>query len=168
MIAKTSMILATVVAALFATYSPVRAQDELTCEDARCLFQQEITGTCSCEDIRNHGQYVKCVGGVVRKLTKENPEFKNCRGKMIRCAARSTCGKPGFVTCNAPGVAGARSDARVRAGTRTASARMGTLIVFLRSLGAQHDVGPVYPPGVPGGVRTAPFPRLACRKHRCR
>ena len=100
MIAKTSMILAAAVAALLATYSPVRAQDELTCEDARCLFQQEITGRCPCEGNRNHGQYVKCVGQVIRELTKANPEFKNCRGKMVRCAARSTCGKDGFVTCN--------------------------------------------------------------------
>ena len=77
-----------------------RAQDTLTCEDARCIFQQEVTANCSCEEARNHGQYVKCVGRVVRALTAANPEFKNCRGKIIRCAARSTCGKEGFVTCN--------------------------------------------------------------------
>jgi hypothetical protein len=78
-----------------------RAQDtELTCEDARCMFQAEITGECACDGFRNHGQYVKCVGAAVRRLTAANPDFKNCRGKLVRCAARSICGKEGFVTCN--------------------------------------------------------------------
>jgi hypothetical protein len=26
----------------------------------------------------------------------------NCKGKVVRCAARSTCGKEGFVTCQIP------------------------------------------------------------------
>ena len=78
-----------------------RAQDAaLTCEDARCMFQQQVDAECSCSQARNHGQYVKCVGKIIRQLTSEHPEFKNCRGKLVRCAARSTCGKEGFVTCN--------------------------------------------------------------------
>jgi len=77
-----------------------RAQDtELTCEDARCMFQQEVDTRCPCSGARNHGQYVKCVGKVIRELTAAHPEFKSCRGKLVRCAARSTCGKEGFVTC---------------------------------------------------------------------
>jgi hypothetical protein len=27
---------------------------------------------------------------------------KTCRGKIVRCAARSICGKPDFVTCHRP------------------------------------------------------------------
>ena len=85
---------------LLASSAPVSAQDtELTCEDARCMFQQEITDRCPCEGQKNHGQYVKCVGGVIREITEANPDLKNCRGKLVRCAARSTCGKEGFVTC---------------------------------------------------------------------
>ena len=101
MIAKISMMLATLTIVLAVGQSAARAQDtELTCEDARCLFQQEISDRCSCTDARNHGQYVKCTGAVIRELTAAHPEFKNCRGKLVRCAARSTCGKEGFVTCN--------------------------------------------------------------------
>jgi hypothetical protein len=77
-----------------------QAQDTaLTCEDARCLFQQQVDAECSCSEAANHGRYVKCVGKIIRQLTSEHPEFKNCRGKLVRCAARSTCGKEGFVTC---------------------------------------------------------------------
>jgi len=50
--------------------------------------------------VRNHGQYVKCVGRVIRGLTDAHLEFKNCRGKLVRRTARSTCRKEGFVTCN--------------------------------------------------------------------
>jgi len=91
-----------VAAAFTLMATAVRAQDTaLTCEDARCIFQQEVTANCSCEEAGNHGQYVKCVGRIVRALTADNSEFKSCRGKIIRCAARSTCGKKeGFVTCN--------------------------------------------------------------------
>lgn len=101
MIPKNWTICSLALLALVTLQAPARAQDaELTCEDARCLFQQEITGRCSCNDMKNHGQYVKCVGAVIRELTAANPEFKNCRGKLVRCAARSTCGKEGFVACN--------------------------------------------------------------------
>jgi hypothetical protein len=93
-----STFVAAVALALVATGA--RAQDtELTCEDARCMFQGEVDARCPCSGNRNHGQYVKCVGQVIRELTAANPEFKNCRGKLVRCAARSTCGKEGFVTC---------------------------------------------------------------------
>jgi len=93
--------LATLTLVLAVGQPAARAQDtELTCEDARCLFQQEISDRCSCAEARNHGQYVKCTGAVIRELTAAHPEFKNCRGKLVRCAARSTCGKEGFVTCN--------------------------------------------------------------------
>jgi len=88
-------------AALAVLATGARAQDgELTCEDARCLFQQQITADCPCDQARNHGQYVKCVGKIIRDLTTAHPEFKTCRGKLVRCAARSTCGKGDFVTCN--------------------------------------------------------------------
>jgi len=94
-------IFSTIVAAAALTLiaTGARAQDtELTCEDARCMFQQQVTEACPCGDFTNHGQYVKCVGKIIRELTA-NTEFGNCRGKLVRCAARSTCGKQGFVTC---------------------------------------------------------------------
>jgi hypothetical protein len=93
-----STIVAAAALALIATGA--RAQDAaLTCEDARCMFQQLVDTECPCSVARNHGQYVKCVGRIIRQLTSEHPEFKTCRGKLVRCAARSTCGKEGFVTC---------------------------------------------------------------------
>ena len=84
---------------LTAAPGPVHAEETLSCDEARCLFQEEIDSKCSCENARNHGQYVKCVGRVIRNLTRDGQISQRCRGKLVRCAARSTCGKADFVTC---------------------------------------------------------------------
>src|SRR5262245_13454190 len=57
-----------------------------------------IASTCVCTAATNHGQYVKCVTHEV-KTAVANGLPTNCKGAVVRCAARSTCGKPGFVTC---------------------------------------------------------------------
>src|SRR5262245_1491324 len=54
-----------------------------------------VAANCDCAGAANHGQYVKCVTEQAR-ATLGNP---SCRGAVTKCAARSTCGKPGFVTC---------------------------------------------------------------------
>ena len=78
------------------------AQDELTCEEARCAFQQMLTEECSCTEASNHGQHVSCVAHLVKQLSKDDQIPTNCKGKLKRCAARSVCGKQdrGFVTCS--------------------------------------------------------------------
>jgi hypothetical protein len=45
---------------------------------------------------------VSCVAHIVRRLSDAGTIPVNCRGKIKRCAARSTCGKSGFVTCRFP------------------------------------------------------------------
>jgi hypothetical protein len=80
--------------------TPAPAQTD--CEAARCAVQAAINEACSCTEAGNHGRYVSCVAHVVRRLTDEGAIPINCRGKVKRCAARSTCGRPGFVTCRRP------------------------------------------------------------------
>jgi hypothetical protein len=80
----------------------VATAQKVDCEPARCAVQQAITDNCSCDMVRNHGQYVKCVTHLVRQLSRDGTVPINCRGKIVRCAARSVCGKPGFVTCQIP------------------------------------------------------------------
>jgi len=61
----------------------------------------DSTCTCSTEDppAVNHGQYVSCAVGVVNQRAGDNLLPTYCKGAVKRCAARSTCGKPGFVAC---------------------------------------------------------------------
>jgi hypothetical protein len=72
------------------------------CEPARCAVQSAIQLACPCDGQTNHGRYVSCVAHVVKRLSDEGQIPINCRGKIRRCAARSTCGKAGFVTCRVP------------------------------------------------------------------
>ena len=81
--------------------APVRAKQD--CEPARCAAQAAIIAQCpSCDDADNHGRYVSCVAHVVKKLVDDGTVPVNCKGEVVRCAAKSTCGKPGFVRCLFP------------------------------------------------------------------
>ncbi len=77
-----------------------RAQTD-SCEAARCAMQARLAA-CDCTTADNHGRYVSCITHVIRQLVGEGLVPVNCKGKLVRCAARSVCGKPGFVTCNIP------------------------------------------------------------------
>jgi hypothetical protein len=72
--------------------------------DARCndpdleTVRDRILTECPCTG--NHGQYVSCIAHKVRDAVRSEELDVNCKGKVVRCAARSTCGKKsGFVTC---------------------------------------------------------------------
>jgi hypothetical protein len=58
-----------------------------------------VAACCDCDGFRNHGQYVRCVAHAVNALRKGGCLDDTAKRSMKRCAARSTCGKPGFVTC---------------------------------------------------------------------
>jgi hypothetical protein len=72
------------------------------CEPARCAVQVRVATECPCESATNHGRYVSCVAHIVNQLAHDGTIPTNCKGKVTRCAARSTCGKEGFVTCSIP------------------------------------------------------------------
>lgn len=72
------------------------------CEPARCAVQAALDTECPCDQATNHGRHVSCVAHVVNRLSKQGTIPTNCKGKIKRCAARSICGKEGFVTCHIP------------------------------------------------------------------
>lgn len=67
------------------------------CEAERCDLQPDLTAACPCQG-QNHGQYVGCV-----RRFMHGHGATQCRGAIMRCAARSTCGKENAVTCDLPG-----------------------------------------------------------------
>src|SRR5689334_307620 len=97
---KTILTTAFVSALLLMSQGIVRAQEEMSCEDWRCQFQQQLETNCNCDTATNHGRYVSCVAHVLKDLTDQGLP-KNCKGKLQRCAAKSVCGKQdrGFATC---------------------------------------------------------------------
>lgn len=53
-----------------------------------------VAANCDCAGAANHGAFVSCAAEQAKGLAN-----KSCRGAVVSCAAKSTCGKPGFVTC---------------------------------------------------------------------
>lgn len=71
------------------------------CPDApaAAAVQAEIDVRCDCRGSRSHGAYVSCAMQVAKAALKAGRLTKRCNGTVKSCAARSTCGRPGFVTC---------------------------------------------------------------------
>jgi plastocyanin len=54
---------------------------------------------CPCTGATNHKRYIQCVAQVAKAAAKSGTLPKQCRGSVVSCARKSTCGEPGFVTC---------------------------------------------------------------------
>src|SRR5262245_4983156 len=54
-----------------------------------------VAANCNCATASTHGAFVGCAD-TQGKAALTN---KSCAESLKRCASRSTCGKPGFVTC---------------------------------------------------------------------
>ncbi len=54
---------------------------------------------CDCDGASNHGKYVSCVAHVVNEAIEDGLLRAACSDAVVGCAAASTCGRPGFVTC---------------------------------------------------------------------
>ena len=67
-----------------------RAAAQVDCETARCTFDQAVNSKCSCTGSSNHGQYVSCVAHLTKSLSACGLLPTNCKGKVTRCAAKST------------------------------------------------------------------------------
>jgi hypothetical protein len=70
---------------------------------------------CDCATAPNHDRYVACVVGTAKDLVRRGLLPRQCRNTVARCAARSTCGRPGATVC-------CRSDAEGRHRCRIRSA----------------------------------------------
>ena len=75
-----------------------QAKAACTDPDANAV-RDDILASCPCTG--NHGQHVSCVAHKVKDAVTSGLLDVNCKGKVVRCAARSTCGhKSDFVTCS--------------------------------------------------------------------
>ena len=75
----------------FAACDPTQDPDRSDIANARAF----VADRCDCDAATSHGAYVKCA------VEQASAALQNgsCAGAVKRCAARSTCGRPGFVTC---------------------------------------------------------------------
>ena len=54
---------------------------------------------CDCSTATSHDDYVDCVDEVADAAVEEGSLRPECEEAVVTCAAQSTCGLPGFVTC---------------------------------------------------------------------
>ena len=78
--------------------------------DAACDTQQS-----GCSNAPDHGSYVHCVAAQAKATVDDGTLRPACKRAVTRCAARSTCGRPGAVAC-----------CRTKLGERRCSIKSGT------------------------------------------
>ena len=72
-----------------------RPGDAQAVADARAAAAAE----CDCATASSHTGYVDCVARVANAAVRAGRLRAQCRLAVVHCAARSTCGRPGAVTC---------------------------------------------------------------------
>src|SRR6185503_1458083 len=59
----------------------------------------DVESRCPCAAATSRADHVACVAGVAGEAVASGQLRRRCRSAVVRCAMRSTCGRPGFVTC---------------------------------------------------------------------
>jgi hypothetical protein len=93
-----------VLTALLVAFSPARGlaacSDPAAVAAARAAADAACDATdTGCATAARHGEYVSCIARQAKAAVKAGTLPKSCRGDVVRCAARSTCGKSGAVAC---------------------------------------------------------------------
>src|SRR5436309_4066581 len=68
-------------------------------EEAVAATRASADEACDCSSATNHGDYVSCVAAVTDQAVTDGSLREECAGFVVGCAAQSTCGKAGAVTC---------------------------------------------------------------------
>jgi hypothetical protein len=76
------------------TFTNVTGQGGLPVCDAETATRARIDAQCDC-GVLTHGEYVRCAA----RAAKTAAVSKTLARTIKKCAAKSTCGRSGFVTC---------------------------------------------------------------------
>ena len=75
------------------------------CDSESLAAARQLLEACKCDE-GPHGKYVSCTSRALHVAFKNDAISRACRRLVRRGAARSTCGKSGFVACCRPNKAG--------------------------------------------------------------
>jgi len=75
----------------FARCDPTTEPDRSDVANARAA----VAANCDCAGAASRGEYVRCATQQAESVLVN----RGCRGRVKKCASKSTCGKPGSVTC---------------------------------------------------------------------
>jgi hypothetical protein len=95
---------------------------------ARASAEQACTDAGNgCATALNHGAYVSCIAQGANAAVKNGSLPASCKSAVKKCAARSTCGKPGFVACCAANPSGhGKSTCAIKKDAASCTAKSGS------------------------------------------
>lgn len=76
-----------------------RCGDGPTDAEEVAATRAEIAAECSCATAVKHSDYTRCARGVASSAVAAGALSPSCQSSIMRCANRSTCGRPDAVTC---------------------------------------------------------------------
>src|SRR5207244_6854639 len=68
-------------------------------EEAVAATRAAADDACDCSSATSHARYVNCVAGVTNQAVSDGSLREECAEVVVGCAAQSTCGRAGAVTC---------------------------------------------------------------------
>src|SRR5262249_39653723 len=68
-------------------------------QDQVAAVRAAVDDQCDCTGARNHGKYVSCVTRVANRAVRKGDLNGACVRQIVSCAARSACGRDGYVAC---------------------------------------------------------------------
>ena len=116
---------APVVAALVAGLA-LASSHALACgPDDAAIARAAIDAACPCAEATSHGAYAACAARAARAAVAD----PRCVREVMRCASRSTCGRPGVAICCRTRVDGSTRPTRVADPARCVAPRNGSACV---------------------------------------
>jgi plastocyanin len=100
---------------------------------AVAAVRAQIDAACDCASAPSHRKHVRCAARVIAAALKAGALPAACKPVAKRCAAQSTCGRPGFVTCCRTNAGGAQTCSIKRSAAACRRPRGGTACVGDRS-----------------------------------
>jgi hypothetical protein len=72
-----------------------------TCTDLAAIdnIRAVVSAACDCSAADSHGKYVKCAKTVLKAAVKDGTLPDTCKKPVLKCEAKSTCGKPKSKIC---------------------------------------------------------------------
>jgi hypothetical protein len=144
--------IASMVFAAAVLFLPAAARSACTDQAAVDATRAAADAACDCAGAATHGAYVRCVAGVAKAAADAGTLPRNCKGSVVRCAAKSTCGKPDFVTCCRTNARGKQTCSVKRDPSACKPPRNGTACV-----GQAASCCDACPPGVCDGSPSGAF-----------
>lgn len=68
-------------------------------EAAKAVVRAAIEAQCPCASATDRGSYIRCAKGVIDQAKTDGTLPRACASAVKKCAKKSTCGRPGSVTC---------------------------------------------------------------------